>query len=39
MNSDPSIQEETHSYPLMSGWPYMTSAMPDQRFGLQAEEQ
>lgn len=36
MNSDPAIQEETHSYPLMSGWPYMTSAMPDQRFGPQA---
>ncbi|MDD4168937.1 MAG: Hsp20/alpha crystallin family protein [Desulfotomaculaceae bacterium] len=34
MNSDPAIQEvQNHSYPLMSGWPYMTSAMPDPLIG------
>jgi len=29
MNNDPAIQEERNSYPLMSGWPYPTSAMPN----------
>ncbi|MDF9407300.1 MAG: Spore protein SP21 [Pelotomaculum sp. PtaB.Bin013] len=29
MNKDPSIQEEQNSYPLMSGWPFSTSAMPN----------
>jgi len=30
VSSDPAIQEEhSHSYPLMSGWPYFTSAMPN----------
>ncbi|OPY59099.1 MAG: Spore protein SP21 [Pelotomaculum sp. PtaU1.Bin035] len=34
MNSDPTIlAEESHSYPLMSGWPYSTSAMPGPWFG------
>lgn len=34
MNSDPAIQEEqNHSYPLTSGRPYMTSAMPDPLIG------
>jgi len=27
--NDPSIQEEQNSYPLMSGWPFSTSAMPN----------
>ncbi|MDD3653091.1 MAG: Hsp20/alpha crystallin family protein [Desulfotomaculaceae bacterium] len=33
MNGDPVIQEEQNSYPLMSGGPYMTSAMPNTLIG------
>lgn len=37
MKSDPSIQEgQGHSYPLMSGWPYFTSAMPNPWLGQSA---
>ncbi|MCL6560474.1 MAG: Hsp20/alpha crystallin family protein [Firmicutes bacterium] len=31
---DPTVQEgHSNSYPLMSGWPYFTSAMPNQWIG------
>lgn len=37
MNIDPVIQgNQSHSYPLMSGWPYFTSAMPSPWLGQSA---
>jgi len=37
VSSDPAIQvEHSHSYPLMSGWPYFTSAMPNPWIGQSA---